>query len=51
LLGTALREHRFSCKWHYAVDMEETNQVSLKGELSCDEKGAQPSKGTLNDHE
>ena len=34
LLGAALREHRFSRKWHYAVDMEDdTNQDSLASYL------------------
>jgi hypothetical protein len=29
LLGAALREHRCSRAWHYAIDMEETNRDSL----------------------
>jgi hypothetical protein len=33
LLGTALREHRFSRKWHYAIDMDEFNQDSLASYL------------------
>jgi hypothetical protein len=33
LLGAALREHRFSRKWHYAIDMDESNQDSLSSYL------------------
>ncbi len=33
LLGTALREHRFSLKWHYAINLEETNQDNLASYL------------------
>jgi hypothetical protein len=29
----ALREHRFSRKWHYAIDMDESNQDSLASYL------------------
>jgi hypothetical protein len=29
LLGAALREHRCLRQWHYAIDMEETDQDSL----------------------
>ena len=29
LLGAALREHGFSRRWHYAIDMEDTHQDSL----------------------
>jgi hypothetical protein len=33
LLGAALREHRFLRKWHYAIDMDESNQDSLSSYL------------------
>jgi hypothetical protein len=33
LLGTALREHGFSRRWHYAIDMEESHQDSLASYL------------------
>ena len=33
LLGAALREHRCSRQWHYAIDMVETNQDSLASYL------------------
>jgi hypothetical protein len=33
LLGAALREHRCSRQWHYAIDMEETHQDSLASYL------------------
>jgi hypothetical protein len=38
LLGTALREHRGSRRWHYAIDMEETNQDSLASYLRLTHK-------------
>ncbi len=38
LLGTALREHRGSRRWHYAIDMEETNQDSLASYLGLTHK-------------
>jgi hypothetical protein len=33
LLGAALREHRYTRIWYYAIDMEETNQDSLASYL------------------
>jgi hypothetical protein len=33
LLGAALREHRCSRQWHYAIDMEDTHQDSLASYL------------------
>jgi hypothetical protein len=33
LLGAALREHRCLWQWHYAIDMEETDQESLASYL------------------
>jgi hypothetical protein len=38
LLGTALREHRCSRQWHYAIDMEETDQDSLTSYLGITHK-------------
>jgi hypothetical protein len=38
LLGAALREHRGSRQWHYAIDMEETNQDSLASYLRLTHK-------------
>ena len=38
LLGAALREHRCSRKWHYAIDMVETDQDSLASYLGITHK-------------
>ena len=38
LLGAALREHRCSRQWHYAIDMEETDQDSLASYLGITHK-------------
>jgi hypothetical protein len=37
-LGAALREHRCTRQWHYAIDMEETNQDSLASYLGIGHK-------------
>jgi hypothetical protein len=38
LLGAALREHRCSRQWYYAIDMEETDQDSLTSYLGITHK-------------
>jgi hypothetical protein len=38
LLGAALCEHRCSRQWHYAIDMEETDQDSLASYLGITHK-------------